>query len=439
MNVKNQNSDTFQLGKVVTVQIVTMLIAVISMLIDGVMTGVFLGDDCLAAYGLTSPVNMLLVALGGLLASGAQVLGGRCVGRQDQEGLNKVLTTSVTTGFAGGLAISVVIVLFIRPLCSALGAGTQPLADLTAQYLKGIVFCLPALVIAQVIPSFLQIKKCRRQILIAALSQIVADVVLDYLNVTVFHGGLLGMALATVLSCYLYVLLLLIPSYTTAGYRFSFRYFSSAVLGQICRYGLLYLVYKVSVALMSLFLNRTLSTQGNVDYLAANSIIFSVELIIGAFPSGFGSTTSMLIGMSKEQYGKESARNLCRRIVQLSVIVNIIQIAAVFLLAQPLVKVFSPQSETVAELGAWGLKLYTLSVLPNTVNYIVRNYEQNMDHTKSAYFICIMNHLLLPLAAGMILRAAVPLKYLWLCFAVGQGLCVLLTWYLFREKQEVRL
>ena len=77
------------------------LIAVISMLIDGVMTGVFLGDDCLAAYGLTSPVNMLLVALGGLLASGAQVLGGRCVGKQDQEGLNKVLTTSVTTGFAG--------------------------------------------------------------------------------------------------------------------------------------------------------------------------------------------------------------------------------------------------------------------------------------------------------------------------------------------------
>ena len=219
MNEKSQNTDTLQLGKVVTVQIVTMLIAVISMLIDGVMTGMFLGDDCLAAYGLTNPVNMLLVALGGLLASGVQVLGGRCAGKQDQEGLNKVLTTSVTAGLCGGLVFSVVIVLFIRPLCAALGAVKQPLADLTAQYLNGIVFCLPALVIGQVIPSFLQIKKCRRQIMIAALSQIAADVLLDYLNVTIFHGGLLGMALATVISCYIYVILLLVPTYTSAGYQ----------------------------------------------------------------------------------------------------------------------------------------------------------------------------------------------------------------------------
>ena len=82
---QNNASDTPQPGKVVTVQIVTMLIAVISMLIDGIMTGVFLGDDCLAAYGLTNPVNMLLVALGGLLASGSQVMGGRFAGRKDEE------------------------------------------------------------------------------------------------------------------------------------------------------------------------------------------------------------------------------------------------------------------------------------------------------------------------------------------------------------------
>ncbi len=60
-----------QLGKVAAVQIITMLVAVVSMLIDGIMTGLYLGEDSLAAYGLTNPVNMFLVALGGLLASGA--------------------------------------------------------------------------------------------------------------------------------------------------------------------------------------------------------------------------------------------------------------------------------------------------------------------------------------------------------------------------------
>ncbi len=418
-----------QPGKVISVQIITMLIAVISMLIDGVMTGAFLGDNAMAAYGLTNPVNMLLVALGGLIASGSQVLGGRCAGNDDENGLNQVLTTSLISGFTGGLVISILIALFISPLCATLGAESQLISDLTAEYLNGIVFCLPALVIGQIVPTFLQLKHCRRQLLIAALSQIVADVLLDYLNVTVFHAGLWGMAMATVISCYLYVLMLLIPAYSRAGYRFTLRSYSPAVLGKICSYGMLYLVYKASVALMSLFLNRELSSHGGVEYLAANSIIFSIELIIGAFPSGFGSSTSMLTGLQRTKNGDEAAEMMCRRIVKLSVIVNSVLIAAVILLAGPLVMIFSPESEEVGAIAVWGLRLYALAVLPNTVNYIVRNYEQNMDRTRNAYLICVANHLALPTAAGLVLAAAAPLRDIWLCFVIGHSICLIITWY----------
>ena len=83
----------------------------------------------------------------------------------------------------------------------------------------------------------------------------------------------------------------------------------------------------------------------------------------------------------------------------------------------------------IAQLSVWGLKLYALSVLPNTVNYIVRNYEQNIDHTASAYLICLMNHIVLPVAAGLLLTVAAPVRYIWLCFVIGQGLCLFITWF----------
>ena len=231
----------------------------------------------------------------------------------------------------------------------------------------------------------------------------------------------------------MYVALLLIPCFTRAGYRFSFRIYSFSELKKICGYGFLYLVYKSCVALMTLFLNRVLSAHGGVTFVAANSIIFSVELIIGAFPSGFGSTTSLLIGMEKERDGDAAAARLCRRIVRMSVIVNLIQIAVVLLLANQIVGMFSPQSESVAVMAAWGLRLYALSVLPNTVNYIVRNYEQNMNHTGAAYFICLMNHIALPAAVGFMLLTFAQLRYIWLCFVIGQGACLLITWYIMRQ------
>lgn len=413
-----------------------MLVAVVSMLIDGIMTSYFLGDKCLAAYGLTNPVNMFLVALGGLIATGSQVMGGRCAGNKDDEGLNRILTTSSLAGASGGLLVTVVIAVFVTPLCRLLGAADAEMTTLTSQYLMGISFCMPALVIAQIFPSFLQLKDLRKQLVIAALSQITADVVLDYLNVKFFHGGLWGMAMATVVSCYLYVALLIIPAFVRGGYKISFRYFSWRLLGQICNYGMLYLVYKVSVVLMNLFLNRSLSAAGGVDYLAANTIIFSVELIIGAVPSGFGSSTSLIIGVFDKRFGRDSARKECRHIVALSVIVNAVQILLVVLLAKPLVMIFSPESEAVLVTGVFGLRLYVLAVLPNTINYIVRNYLQSIEKIKSSYIICVMNHLVLPLIAGFVLEALIPINYIWLCFVIGHTLCLLLTWIVLRKNDK---
>ena len=41
----NAHIEIPKVGKVITVQIVTMLVAVISLMIDGVMTSIYLGDE----------------------------------------------------------------------------------------------------------------------------------------------------------------------------------------------------------------------------------------------------------------------------------------------------------------------------------------------------------------------------------------------------------
>ncbi len=131
-------SDQPQLGKVVTVQIVTMLIAVISMLIDGVMTGVFLGDNCLAAYGLTNPVNMLLVALGGLLASGAQVLSvRRAAARASLHPCGIPFFFPILFTYCAETALSITIT--FCPEVQTLGRSME---DITSEAREKIVRCL---------------------------------------------------------------------------------------------------------------------------------------------------------------------------------------------------------------------------------------------------------------------------------------------------------
>ena len=40
-----------------------------------------------------------------------------------------------------------------------------------------------------------------------------------------------------------------------------------------------------------------------------------------------------------------------------------------------------------------------------------------------------MNHIVLPVAAGLLLVAVAPIRYIWLCFVIGQGLCLIITWF----------
>ena len=411
-----------------SVQIMTVLIAVISMLIDSIMTGIFLGDKSLAAYGLTYPVTMFLVAIGGLFASGSQVLAGRYAGENNKDGLNRTLTTTILSGFICGVVISAFIGLYAEKLSHILGATDPEITELTSEYLCGICFCMPALVINQIAPTFLQLKKMRKELIIAAFAQIIADALLDYLNVAVYHGGLWGMAMATVISCYLYVLLLALPILIKGEYAFDLRSFNS-VLGRVIFYGLLYLVYKLATAIMSLFVNRALAKYGGVEYITANSIIFSVELVIGSVPSGFGSTTSMLTGLCQNKYGRRSAQSTLKHLIKLSVIINIIQIILVFIFAVPIVSLFSNDTGAIRAIAVSGLKLYVLAVLPNTINYILRNYELNIGHTCSAYIICISNHLILPLIAGIILMANAPIDCIWLCFVIGHAASILISMY----------
>ena len=74
---------------VLPVQIITMLISVSAMFVDSIIIGMFLKDDALAAYGLTTPITLFITAFGGMIGNGVQVLASESAGAGDKKRLNK--------------------------------------------------------------------------------------------------------------------------------------------------------------------------------------------------------------------------------------------------------------------------------------------------------------------------------------------------------------
>ena len=405
-----------------------MLISVIAMFIDSIIVSLFLKGDALASYGFTMPVILLITAFSGMTGNGVQVLAGESSGRGDAERLNRILSTALAGGVTGSALLLLVMLLFPRQAAVFLGARSAAVTAMTAEYLRGLCFAFPAIVIMLIVPVFMQLGGGRKQLLRGALLLIALDVAFDLLNVLVLHGGMFGMAMATTLSYWSTLAYNYLSFFRMSSYRVSLNAVSGAIMKDIFRFGMLYLTYKICQVILSYAINRILASMGGEMYVAANSIISSVNLVTGAVPSGFGSTTIMICSFYYGMGSKEKFRAFISQITKLSVRLDS-AIAVISIAAAPLiVLMFRPDTALVSDTAVFGLRLFSLSIIFNTLNYIIKNSCQCVRNIRASYAICIMNDLALPLAAALIIALLLPVRWIWAAYTIGQFLTWIAVW-----------
>ncbi len=67
-------------------QILSAMTVTLCLLVDNIMIGQFLGEDSIAAYGLTTPVLLVFAAFGAMISAGIQVVCGKTIGKGDEKG-----------------------------------------------------------------------------------------------------------------------------------------------------------------------------------------------------------------------------------------------------------------------------------------------------------------------------------------------------------------
>ena len=436
INSVEKNIKEPSIAAVLPVQIFTMLISITAMFIDNLMIGQYLSDAALAAYGYTTPVTLLITAFGGMIGNGCHVLASESAGLEDNNRFNRIFSTAAVSGIGGSVLIGFIMAAFPRPVSVLLGAASDETIALTAEYLCGIAFAFPVIVTVLIVPGFMQMRGGRKKLVVSAVMLIVLDTVFDFLNVLVFKGGMFGMALASVFSYYISFVYLSLPR--GSGIRLSVKAFSGKLLKELLRYGLLYLVYKMCQVLLGLLMNHLLTKKGGTEYAAANSIISSVNLVTGSFPSGFGSTTTMICSYYIGQKRIDKMKEKLRQLTKLSAAVSVCITAFVLLLAPVLIQAFDPETQLTSDIAVFGLRCFSISMLFNILNYIYKNSCQSLKMLKKAYAVCVLNDLLLPAAAALILMVCAGINTLWLSYAAGQSIAaiVIVLYYLHKKERH---
>ena len=316
--------------------------------VDSVVVGQKLGDIALGAVGTCSALTMFAVSFAVGLTNGSSVIFAQLFGAKQLDKLRRNLSTAFCLLAALGLAISILGFCFARPLLKAL-AAPDAILDMASGYFRiyclGLVFQFVYNVAAGALRS---VGDSKATLYFLCISSVV-NIVLDLVFVIVFHWGVEGTAIATVIAQGVSALVSLF--YMHRKYEF-FRFargefaFDPSCCGQILKLGVPTMVQMCIVSGGNVLIQRVVNDLGTVA-LAANTAAARIEnymfIPVQSMNNGLATFTGQNVGAGKYDRvlgGRRQARYI---IVPTALLISLI----LWVFAKPLIGLFGVTGEAL--------------------------------------------------------------------------------------------
>ncbi len=316
--------------------------------VDSVVVGQKLGDIALGAVGTCSALTMFAVSFAVGLTNGSSVIFAQLFGAKQLDKLRRNLSTAFCLLAALGLAISILGFCFARPLLKAL-AAPDAILDMASGYFRiyclGLVFQFVYNVAAGALRS---VGDSKATLYFLCISSVV-NIVLDLVFVIVFHWGVEGTAIATVIAQGVSALVSLF--YMHRKYEF-FRFargefaFDPSCCGQILKLGVPTMVQMCIVSGGNVLIQRVVNDLGTVA-LAANTAAARIEnymfIPVQSMNNGLATFTGQNVGAGKYDRvlgGRRQARYI---IVPTALLISLL----LWVFAKPLIGLFGVTGEAL--------------------------------------------------------------------------------------------
>ena len=242
-------------------------------MVDSWVVGNFVGDGALAAVGVGAPVIFLFSSLFMGVSNGGTVVIAQFFGANKPDRVRDAIDTVYTAFVCGAVPLSIIAVLLVKPLLFALRVEDAAYAE-AFTYLMVVCAGLVGTIGYNLNSGILRgLGNSQTTLLFLAISTVL-NIVLDLAFVLVFHWGVFGAALATILAqaaSWLFGLSYINRAYPDYAIRpFCFR-FERELFREIMRIGLPSGLHMSLVALGSMVVMSKINSFGH-DFTAAYNV-----------------------------------------------------------------------------------------------------------------------------------------------------------------------
>lgn len=316
--------------------------------VDSLIVGNFLGSSALAAVSSSGSLIFMLIGFLSGISSGAGVVVARFFGAEDTPNVHRAVHTTVAFGLVAGVVMTIVGVLLSPQILRWMGTPESVMPE-SIEYLQMYFWGSLGFVMYNIFVGILQAIGDSRHPLYYLMISSVINLVLDVLFIEVFHTGVGGAALATVISQVFSAILCLFQLLkTNESYKLQIREikFDRKILMEIIRIGLPSGVQNSIIAFANVVVQSYINAFGEMamaGYGAYSKIEGFAFLPINSFTMAMTTFVGQNMGARQVERTRKGARFGILVTIVLAELIGVV----VFLFAPQLIAAFDSTPEVI--------------------------------------------------------------------------------------------
>ncbi len=353
-----------------------------------------LGVSQSGATGIVFTLMGIIQACGFTFGHGAGSNISRQLGAKDFESAKKYSSTAFFYALFTGAVIGIFGLIFLKPFMRVIGS-TETILPYSMQYGKYILIASPALVTSCVMNNILRYEGMASLAMIGLTTGGVLNMVLDPILIFVFKMGVSGAGIATAVSQYISMAILLsvfLMKKTQSAISLKYFTFNRKIIGNIIATGIPSFARQSLNSVSNMVLNITAAPYGDAC-IAALSIVSKCSMLIFSVGVGIGQGFQPVASFNYGAKKFERVRKSIFFTLKFDTLVVGTFAVIMFIFAPQVISIFRDEAE-ILEIGKTALRYLCVAMLFLPSVMIANMTFQSIGKSGKAFFLaCCQNGL----------------------------------------------
>lgn len=414
--------------------VIALLVNSLYNIVDQIFIGWGVGYLGNGATNIVFPITIIALALSMMIGNGGAAYLSLKLGEGEIDVAKKGVGNSVTLVTIVSILLTAVFLIWINPILTLFGA-TDLLRPLALEYGVIIGAGLPFMMISAAINSMIRADGSPKYAMFSMVIGAIINVVLDPLLIFVFHMGVQGAAIATVIGqvASFIVSVVYMPKFKTVHPNAAAFRLNGKTCGNIVTFGLSSFITQFAITIVMALTNNLLAQYGAASVygseipLTATGIVMKVNQIMIAILLGIATGAQPIIGFN---YGAKNYKRV-KRALEIALIASEVVSIVAFLIFQfapmSVVSLFGSEEGLYNEFAVMAFRIFLLLCPLTGFQTVAAVYLQAVGKPVKSAILSLARQIIFFVPAALILPIFMGVTGVLWTGPVADGLAFILS------------